>query len=407
MLKVDIEKCIGCGICVKVCPFGAIIVDENIKKAVVLDNCTLCGACVNACPYNALSIERKKVSEEELAKYKGVFIWGEWEKKGNEISLKKVVLELLSKGRELADSLNEELSVILAGHNVQHLVPQLFHYGADKVFLCEHELLENYSTDGYTTVISSIISSNRPSIVLFGATMNGRDLAPRVAARLGVGITADCTQLSINDKKQLVQTRPAFGGNIMASILSPYTRPQMATVRPNVFRPLEPDESRKGVVEEVEVNLSPRTIRTKIVKEEISEGITEKIEEAERIVSIGRGIKSKENIPIAEDFAKLLGATLGSSRSLVDLGWMPHTRQVGQSGKTVAPKLYMALGISGAIQHLVGMNSSDTIVVINTDPDAPIFKVADFGIVGNMFEIIPEFIKLYQKRYGKKQAKNN
>ncbi len=401
MLQIDYEACTGCKICERVCPFGAIIVEPETKKARVLDNCTLCGACVNACNFNALSIERKAVSEEELALYKDVFVWSEWEKKGDTLQIKNVALELIAKGRELADKLGETIAVILLGKNVDHLVDELFHHGADKVFLCQHDLLENYSTDGYTTVISSIIAVEKPSIVLYGATPNGRDLAPRIAARLALGLTADCTGLDINPVNQLVQTRPAFGGNIMASIISPYTRPQMSTVRPNVFTKLQLDTTRTGIVEEVEVTLKPISIRTKIVEEIVSQDESTNIEDAKILVSAGRGIGSKESLSLISDMAEELDATVSGSRALVDLGWIPHPQQVGQSGKTVAPTLYFALGISGAIQHLVGMSSSDTIVSINNDPDAPIFKVTDFGIVGDIFEIIPEFIKLLKARENK------
>lgn len=398
MLEVDIEACTGCKVCEKVCPFAAIIVDPETKKAIVLDNCTLCGTCVNACRFDALSIERKAVSEEELLMYKDVFVWGEWERKEGKVTTKNVVFELLGKGRELADKLGESLAVVLAGDNIDHLTEELFHYGADKVYLCEHELLDQYSTDGYATVISSVIAAEKPSIVLFGATPNGRDLAPRIAGRLALGLTADCTGLDIDESRQLIQTRPAFGGNIMASIYSPYTRPQMSSVRPNVFPKLKPDKTKQGIVEEVDVKLSPINIRTKIIKEIISKDEGIKIEEANILVSAGRGIGLKENLGIIYEMAEELDATVSGSRALIDLGWLPHPQQVGQSGKTVAPNLYFALGISGAIQHLVGMTSSDTIIAINKDPDAPIFKIADFGIVGDIFEVIPEFIKLLQTR---------
>jgi len=404
MLNVDLEACIGCKMCEKVCPFAAIIVEPKTKKAKVLEGCTLCGTCVGVCPVDALSIERKAVSEEEIALYKNVFIWGEWEKKGEKKAIKNVVLELLGKGKELADKLDESLAVILPGNNVEHLIPELFHHGADKVYLCEHELLEDYSTDGFTSVIASVISSEKPSIVLYGATPNGRDLAPRIAGRLALGLTADCTGLDINDSRQLVQTRPAFGGNIMASILSPYTRPQMSTVRPNVFPKPVINVTKTGIVEEVEVNLRPMSIRTKIIEEIISQEDSINIEEANILVSAGRGVGSKENLHFIEELAEAVGGTVAGSRPLVDLGWLPHPQQVGQSGKTVAPTLYFALGISGAVQHLVGMTSSDIIVAINKDKEAPIFEVADFGIVGDMFEIIQEFVKLVEEEKTKETA---
>ncbi len=393
MLKVDYEACTGCKVCEKVCPFAAIIVVPETKKAKVLDTCTLCGTCVNACKFEALSIERRAISEEELAKFSGVFVWGEWEKKEDSNKIKRVVLELLGKGRELAEKLGETLSVILPGYNVEHLIPELFHHGADKVYLCDHVLLEQYTTDGYATTISSVIATEKPSIVLYGATPNGRDLAPRIAARLALGLTADCTGLDINESRQLLQTRPAFGGNIMASILSPYTRPQMSSVRPNVFSKSNPDSSRTGDIVRVNVNLNRITIRTKIVEEIVSQDDSINIEEAKVLVSAGKGIGDKENLKLIEELAQELNGTVSGSRALVDLGWIPHPQQVGQSGKTVAPTLYLALGISGAIQHLVGMSASDTIISINNDPEAAIFKVSDFGIVGNMFDIVPEFIK--------------
>jgi electron transfer flavoprotein alpha subunit/NAD-dependent dihydropyrimidine dehydrogenase PreA subunit len=384
LLKVDKNKCIGCSICVQVCPFNAAkLVD---KKAEMNENCTLCGACEKACPVEAISIERRKVTApEELAKSKGVWVVVEH----SDGELRRVVLELLTEGKKLAAKLNEELAAVLIGYEVSGLARTLAEYGADKIYLVENELLDKYTSDGYVHALVGAISKHKPSIVLIGATPRGRELAPRVAARLQVGLTADCTGLDIDDKSQLLQIRPAFGGNIMATILSPYTRPQMATVRPNVMKVGEADGSRLPKLVKVDVNISPKTLRTKLGQsvKEVTGAV--KIEEANVVVSAGRGIGSRDNLKIVEELASVLNGAVGGSRAIVDVGYLPHHQQVGQSGKTVSPRLYFAIGISGAIQHIIGMQSSDFIVAINSDPDAPIFKVADIGIVGDLFKIVP------------------
>jgi len=398
MLKINLETCTGCKRCEKVCPFGAIFVVEG--KARVQENCTLCGACVPQCPYSSLSIERRAIPKEELEGFKGVHVFAELDFITHKA--KNVVFELLAKGRELTNKLEQELVAIVIGDDLKEIASALISYGADRVITCEHELLREYTTEGYTNVLSGVISKYKPSIVLFGATPNGRELAPRLAARLRLGLTADCTKLDIDSDKQLVQTRPAFGGNVMASIVSPYTRPQMATVRPNTFEAMNPDVDREGVIEEFKVNIHPRSIRVKTISlDEVTRSEDLSIEEASILVSIGKGIASKENIPLALELARELGGVLSSSRSLVDLGWVSHVRQVGQSGTTVSPELYLALGISGAVQHIVGMSSSKTIIAINKDPEAPIFDVADFGIVGDIFEIVPRLIT-YIKEYKSK-----
>ena len=396
MLEINEENCTGCKICEKVCPFGAIIVDPKDKKAKVLDACTLCGACVNACRFDAITIKRKKATKEELEKFSGIMIWGELEKDKNEnLQIKNVVFELLGKAQELNKTLKETISVVILGPPGKiPPIDVLYHYGADNVYLCEHELLETYSTDGFTTAITTLIIREKPSIFFYGATVNGRDLAPRIAARIATGLTADCTAFDIDEEKQLVQTRPAFGGNIMASIISPFTRPQMATARPNNFQKSIKDPTRKGNLKKFEVTIEKQSIRTKIIEETITKVDKIKIEESEILVSVGRGIGTKENLEIVQELAREIRGIMSSSRALVELGWTSHPIQVGQSGKTVSPKLYIALGISGKIQHLVGMKSSDIIIAINTDPEAPIFNVADFGIVGDIFEIIPQFLKL-------------
>jgi electron transfer flavoprotein alpha subunit/NAD-dependent dihydropyrimidine dehydrogenase PreA subunit len=384
----DRETCTGCMLCPKACNFGAIEKDGD-KVKFDLDKCVLCGSCEEVCPVNAITIERKKVDAEEIAQYKDVFVFCET----HESRLRSVALELVTKGRELADKLGEKLVAILIGHDIEEHAQTLIHHGADRVLVVDGKIFADYTTDAYTIAMTSLIAPRKPAIVLYGATNNGRDLAPRVAARLSLGLTADCTGLEIDDARQLVQTRPAFGGNIMAEIISPFTRPQMATVRPNVFKPGEPDTSRTGKIEKVNLEVSPVQVRTRVLEKvsEIIEGM-KSVEEADIIVCSGRGIKDPANLELPKQLAKLLDAAIGGSRPIVDMGWLPPTQQVGQSGRTVCPKLYFALGISGQIQHLVGMNSSDLVVAINKDPDAPIFSIADFGIVGDIFTVLPEVI---------------
>jgi electron transfer flavoprotein alpha subunit len=376
-------------LCTKVCNFAAIERDGD-KVKFDLDKCVLCGSCEEVCPVDAIEIERKTIDKEKLAEYKDVWVFCETV----DHRLKGVAFELVTEGRVLADKLGENLIAVLIGHEVEDLADSLIHQGADKVIIVDGEIFAEYTTDAYAIAMTSLIAPRKPAVVLFGATSNGRDLAPRVASRLELGLTADCTGLDIDEERQLVQTRPAFGGNIMAEILCPYTRPQMATVRPNVFKPSEPDTSRTGEVEKVEVSISPVQVRTRVLDKvkQVVEGM-KSVEEADIIVCSGRGIKDPSNLELPEQLAEILDAAVGGSRPIVDAGWLPPTQQVGQSGRTVCPKLYFAFGISGQVQHLVGMSSSDIVIAVNKDPEAPIFEVADFGIVGDLFEVVPEIIK--------------
>ena len=390
MLKIDKTKCNACGLCVTSCAFGAIAVEDDL--AWVNDLCTLCGACINVCPQDALAIERRKVSVEELLHYRGVFIWAECELRGEILTPKKVAYEILAQGRKLADRLGEPLCAVVLGDEHLADIDSLCHHGADRVLCCRHDLLGDYTSDGFTNVMAAVIAKEKPAIVLYGATPNGRDLAPRVAARLRLGLTADCTELGIDEHRQLVQTRPAFGGNIMATIISPYTRPQTATVRPNVFAAAEADPARPVKIEEVAVTLTKANIRTRLIEEILLDSEEERIEEAKIIVSAGRGCQDPVNLDTVRKLARKLGGVLAGSRAIVELGWIPHSLQVGQSGTTVGPELYMAIGISGAVQHVVGMSSSKKIIAINKDPNAPIFKIAELGIVGDALMIIPKLI---------------
>lgn len=321
-----------------------------------------------------------------LETYRGVWVFAE-QRNGE---LHHVGLELLGKGRELADTLEVELTAILLGENVDERCQELVSYGADKVIWADSPALKNYSTDIYTDVVTRQIRKHKPEIVLIGATHLGRDLAPRIAARIGTGLTADCTGLEIDKRKRLlVQTKPAFGGNIMASIVTPNHRPQMATVRPRVMQPLQVDATKKGEIIRAVVETKEKNITVRIVQvvEEARKSIN--LDEANIIISGGKGVGTPEGFRILEDFAKVLGAEVGATRDVVEAGWISSRHLVGQTGKTVRPKLYIACGISGAVQHVAGMRESEVIVAINKDPGAPIFDIADYGIVADLHEVVP------------------
>lgn len=323
-----------------------------------------------------------------MADYKGVWVFAEQ----REGELQKVSLELLGEGRKIADKLGVKLTALLLGENVKSLADTLGKHGADEVLVAENSLLKHYTTDGYTKVICDLANDRKPGIIFIGATFIGRDLGPRVAARLSTGLTADCTVLDVDvEKADLLATRPAFGGNLMATIVCPDHRPQMATVRPGVFSKVE-DESRNFTVEEVEVSIEDKDIRTKVVEiiKETKEVVD--ISEANFIVSGGRGMGSKENFALLEELAEALGGTVAGSRAAVDNGWIERDYQVGQTGKTVRPNIYIACGISGAIQHVAGMQDSDVIIAINKDASAPIMKAADYAIVGDVAKVVPEMI---------------
>jgi len=388
------NECTGCKLCIKACPFDAIKVED--KLAVVdLDKCTLCGACEEACKFGAIIIEKEEaVGKEDISTFSGVWIVCE-QRKG---VVGSISYELLGKGRELADDLGVGLAAVLMGKGIGARAEDLIARGADKVYVVDSAHLENYTPEPYTVVLEELIKKYRPEIVLCGATSTGRSLISRVAIRIDAGLTADCTGLEIDkEKKLLLQTRPAFGGNIMATIICPNHRPQMATVRHKVMKESEADPSRNGEIIKIKIDEGRLTSRTKLVDivEEIEETIN--LAEADIIISGGRGVGGPENFNIIRELAKVLGGAVGASRSAVDADWIPYSHQVGQTGKTVCPKLYIACGISGQIQHLAGMSSSDVIVAINKDPDAPIFQVATYGIVGDLFEVVPALSKKFRE----------
>ena len=309
--------------------------------------------------------------------------------------IKGVSLELLGQGRKMADDLGEKLVAIIPGNEIEDFAKMAIHYGADEAIVVDQKELKDYSTDGYTKAMCTLIKKYNPAVLLIGATNNGRDLGPRVSSRMQTGLTADCTELGVDSETRLVKwTRPAFGGNLMATILCPDHRPQIGTVRPGVFKKPEEDTGRKGEIIHETVEFGPDEIRTRIV-EVITEagGADVNLEESEIIVSGGRGVGGPEGFEVLKELADEIGAQIGASRAAVDSGWISSLHQVGQTGKSVGPKIYIACGISGAIQHVAGMSSSDVIIAINKDPDAPIFNIADYGIVGDLFEIIPELTK--------------
>jgi electron transfer flavoprotein alpha subunit len=387
-VKVIPDKCTGCETCVTACPFGAIEMRDG--KAFITDACTMCGACIEACEFKSIERTEEAASPaSDLSAYKGIWVFAEQHKGG----VATVALELLGEGRKLADKKKTKLSAIFIGHGIKDKAKELIAYGADIVFLADDPWLKDFNDDSYAAILISLAKQHKPEIILAGATAIGRSFFPKVASALHTGLTADCTVLDIDTESgHLHQTRPAFGGNIMATIVSPNHRPQMATVRHKVMKPAPRNDSRTGDIIEVRYTQSGN-LRTRVIKtiEELSETVN--ICEADIIVAGGRGLGGAKNFHMIEELAKALGGAVAATRGAVDEGWIPYSHQVGQTGKTVCPKLYIACGISGAIQHVAGMQSSDVIVAINKDPDAPIFNVATYGIVGDVHEVVPIMIK--------------
>ncbi len=422
--------CTACGArCQEACPVDAIEMDDN--GAPIIDNkkCIGCVKCVKICPAEAIEMyftkeeleilkeyekeavahpaPHKMTKEEEeiaakLAGYKDVWVFIE-HVDGKPAS---VSWELLGAGAELAKSLNKELCAVVIGSNAEGLCKEAFAYGASKAYLIDEPTFFHYRTEPYCKAVCDLVNKYKPEIILMGATGLGRDLAGAVATELATGLTADCTGLAIDDRGFLMQTRPAFGGNIMATIMTERTRPQMSTVRPHVMSMPPRDDSRQGEIVREASNVKEENIAARVLEviddHKKGAGLIN-LSGAEIIVSGGRGMQSKEKFGILEELAKELDAVVGCSRGAVESGFMPVERQVGQTGKTVRPRIYIACGISGAIQHLVGMQDSDFIIAINRDKSAPIFEVATYGIVGDVFQIVPAITKCIKEKRGKKE----
>lgn len=397
LLDIDKSKCIGCGICVDSCPFGALSLEGD--TVVVNDQCTGCGACIEDCPVMALTLPAGKSSaiKEDLTSYSGVWVWVE-QFNGQ---MGDIAIEMLGQGRRLADLRHTTLSACVLGHNLEHITEEAISFGADRVFLADDPSLAVYRTAPYAEILIKLARLYKPEIFLLGASTRGRDLAGSVATDLYTGLTADCTGLDIDPEKSLlIQTRPAFGGNIMAMIVCPDHRPQMATVRHRVFEKPPADPKRQGEV----ISIAPA-----LTEEQISTRVTSFIREVDKvnladariIVSGGRGVGGPEGFEPLRKLADVLGGAVGSSRSAVDAGWISYAHQVGQTGRTVRPDLYIACGISGAIQHLAGMKTSKIIIAVNKDPEAPIFSVADYGIVGDLFQVVPALTEQFKKKLNK------
>ncbi len=392
-LDISTDLCTGCGSCLDACPFGALSLEGSV--AAVNEQCTFCGACVDVCPAEALHIARPAAAEgPDPSAYRGVWVWVE-QFQGQACSIS---WEMLGQARRLADELAVPLTACVLGHNVEHIAREAIAFGADRVFLVDDPTLAVYRPDPYAAVLTGLVRDHRPEILLLGASSRGRDLAGAVATDLHTGLTADCTGLDIDPETRLLrQTRPAFGGNIMATIICPQRRPQMATVRHRVFDVPPADPARSGEIVRLPAAMPEEAIVSRVVDFIVEAGQVN-LADARIIVSGGRGVGGPDGFKPIRELADALGGAVGASRAAVDAGWISYAHQVGQTGRTVKPDLYIACGISGAIQHLAGMQTAKVIVAINRDPEAPIFNIATYGIVGDLFQVVPALAAEFRRR---------
>lgn len=386
-LTIDRDLCDGCGRCVDVCPFAGIVVEEG--RAAFTENCRACPICERECPTGAVRVIED--GERDPAGHRGITVVAEV----SNGRIQPVASEILGEARRLASGAGTEVHCVVCGHRCTDAARELLRFGPDTVWVYDHPELEHFRPESYTDALEDAVSALKPAVLLMAGTPVGRSLAPRLAVRLRTGLTADCTFLEMTSGGRLLQTRPAFGGDIMATIVTPTGRPQMATVRPGVMPPADAVEDPRGRLESR--RFSPGQYRSRVLGVQPAPP-GETIADADVIVAAGRGIRRREDLVLLEELAEALGGMVGCSRPLVEKGWLPSTRQVGLSGRTVRPRLYIACGIHGAIQHIAGMRSSELIVAINIDEDAPIFDVAHHALIGDLYEVIPAALDAIKKK---------
>ncbi|OAA88353.1 FAD-binding protein [Clostridium coskatii] len=412
MAVIITDSCIGCESCIPICPFDALGINGEGKLVASKEKCTECGKCVSVCPVSALNIsginkkandisknETKEGSKASKSEKPTGDVWVFAEQLEGKLS--SVTLELIGAARKLASKLEVKVCTVLLGDKVESIIPELFAYGADTIYVIDDEVFHFYRAETYNRAFCYLIDKYKPEILLMGATTTGRDLAGAVATALKTGLTADCTGLDIDlEKRVLLASRPAFGGNIMATIVCEKHRPQMATVRPRVMPMSEAEVNKTGYIVRETFKIEEKSLKTWVLEVIKEQAENAKLEDAKIIVCGGRGVQNQEGFKLLEELAKVVGGVVAGSRGAVEKGLVDHKRQVGQTGQTVSPKLYFAIGISGAIQHTVGMQGAETIVCINTDSECEMMKLATYGIEGDVFEVLPKLISSFKEALG-------